>query len=499
MFNEYITDTPLTNPAADRFFSQRITGDSWDNDLSFLATLRALIYHRMNEGETVDLKFTSSTYDMNILEGPHQYKTLESATFGDALGILSEGHRCGLIQVHEFKCRNAEANAGFIHLVEENFLAAHADWVRIEKITDFYRNIMKKENRANVLCYVNPSERKVLLLCDRLTLKTMHYLQCAVLAYMPWYFNQEDGVTELEMELTRSLSMTTSEKYIDCLQRIADEHDFQTEYIKSMLEEYQTSYERIAVSNEQQRLDDIDYQIRDMQESFSVLLRNRRDLEIRIAGLKDSIAQGEGEHEVMDYFLSNSRLFLQHVENTRLEFAVKDYLEFYDPEKAESDIENDRSYLYRLSQYSKADTELLMTAIFLEQKLKIKVCAAYYVDVTSLMHNGISNYRFGADFDDAMPNPHIQQYQCIGDHYSSANTALTNGDVVGTIAQYITSCKSLNFYDSCVMESFVSQLTANRYRCIELPDGKVVKPSDAIIWLREQEKANAETEEQGNE
>lgn len=36
-------------------------------------------------------------------------------------------------------------------------------------------------------------------------------------------------------------------------------------------------------------------------------------------------------------------------------------------------------------------------------------------------------------------------------------------------------------------------------RCIELPDGRVVKPNEAIRWLDEQEAKNEQTEEAQNE
>ena len=52
MFRQTIALTPLTTDAANSYFSN-ITGDKWDNDNSFLATLRALVAPRIKEEDSI--------------------------------------------------------------------------------------------------------------------------------------------------------------------------------------------------------------------------------------------------------------------------------------------------------------------------------------------------------------------------------------------------------------------------------------------------------------
>ncbi len=502
MFNTNIEHTPLTNNAADRFFSQRITGHAWNGDRSFLSTLRALIFHRMNEGETVNLVFTNSTYDVNILEGGHSYASLEDATLGE-YGLFSEDIK-GMLQVHDFRCTNSEANKGFIHLFEENFVRSHSGWVRIDKITDFYSNMMRKEERSDVVCYVSPSERKVLLLCERLTLRILHYLQCGILAYMPWYFNQDDGVTELEMELIESLRMKTSEKYLDCLQRIADEHDFQTEYIKAMLADYETEYERNAICREEDKLSGIRRDMEDLNSQYAHLIQREREINIKILGLKESIANNKGESEVMHFFLNNDNLFLEDVSGTQITFIVKGYIEFFDPEMAENMIESGNSYVYRVGGIPRDDLKMLMKALFVDPTLRIRTCAAYRLDIGSESYNGVSYYSFDSRFNNEMPNWHIQRFSCLGNYQQPIREFLRNNDIAGAISQCVASCKSLAFGDPSVMGEFMACLCKGENgnnKCIELPDGSVVRPKQAIAWLKSQETDNESTEqeEQNNE
>ena len=63
----------------------------------------------------------------------------------------------------------------------------------------------------------------------------------------------------------------------------------------------------------------------------------------------------------------------------------------------------------------------------------------------------------------------------------------------------ISSCKGMNFADSAVMRIFMDRLYGvdgyTHNRCIELPDGSVVKPTDAIEWLHEQNEEKKKAEE----
>ena len=80
----------------------------------------------------------------------------------------------------------------------------------------------------------------------------------------------------------------------------------------------------------------------------------------------------------------------------------------------------------------------------------------------------------------------------MGNYIEPINRALQKRDYITALEQCIASAKSLNFHDSTVMENFVRQFTSNSggsYKALELPDGRVVTPRDAIKWIEEQEAA----------
>ena len=80
---------------------------------------------------------------------------------------------------------------------------------------------------------------------------------------------------------------------------------------------------------------------------------------------------------------------------------------------------------------------------------------------------------------------------------SYTHLLLRQRNYIGALEQCIASCKSLNFGDSAVMGEFMKTMWSNGSvsRCIELPDGPVVKPNEAIRWLEEQEAQNGQAED----
>jgi len=142
----------------------------------------------------------------------------------------------------------------------------------------------------------------------------------------------------------------------------------------------------------------------------------------------------------------------------------------------------------------------LMWEIFVEEepRLRIKFCAAYRFDLNGNV-SPLQGHNFSYDFADCMPNTHINQYGCMGNYSRTINELLKRRDYIGALEQCIASCKSLNWGDSAVMGGFMETMWGGNSvnnRCIELPDGRVVKPAEAIAWLEQQE---ANTNEQETE
>lgn len=477
MFKTSISATALTTAAANMFFTN-IVGDSYGNDVTFLATLRALVAPRMPEGDSVRVSFGRTDYSAIDIANSSGRSMVQNI-------CRNMARRNGEIYIHNLARRSESDNDANIDLLKRKFCEVYSGWQYHEKITTFYQKSFK------VICFINPEAKSVALFVDQMNLQKLHYLQMSILAFLPWYFDPANGMTDEEMELVKSLRERTSEKYEECVKAMAEKYDFESGRIRYLLAEFETKYEREEQSRVQRDIESVDRSIRDYNSAIGREINKKRDLEIKLMGLKYRV-ENSGPSELMEYFLRNKGVYLCEVSGTSMTFIAKGYMEYFDEEAAERYIENRNSYVYAdCREISKDDMEKLMRAIFIDQDLKIRTCAAYQFDMRGHV-DGLSHYRFCHECDGYKPNPHIDEYSCLGNYTRIINDALSRGDYVSAIVQCEASARSINFHDSPVMNRFISNFVYNggrAYKAIELPTGDVVTPREALDWMKAQEEA----------
>lgn len=487
MFKNTLSSTPLNTDAANQYFRGRIDGESWQRDATFLSTLRALLSHRMGEEDSIFLSFNTSNYSQEQLGGLSVSRAL-GAVIGDYI------ENDNFIRIHNFNNMSEVSNSAWMDMVKANFEKSFPGWHRIDRVTGFFRKVFA------VQCFINPEKKSVYLFTSQMEIRRMHYLQCGILAFLPWYFDPQAGVSDEEMNLLNSLREKTSDRYLECLSVIASHYDFQTARIRSLLKGFETRYERTRCDNLRRDRERINAQLDNLQVQIGEYLKNLRDTETTILGLEMKIAEGGEDSEIMDYFLCNKQLLLQSVDGSSMEFVVRATLDYFDDAMAEKVIKNPHSYCYesygssRRGNITHDDMKTLLTAVFLDQVLKIRLCAAYSFQLEGSV-NALRNYNYGGDCCEYMPNPHIDGWSCIGTYGKVINERLRSHDYIGAIEQCIASCKSLNFGDSTVMDRFMNMMYGHNdgknIRCVELPDGRVVTPREAVDYLENsKEEAN---------
>lgn len=476
MFRETIRSTPFTSDVADDFF-RNITGPSFDDDVSFLSTLRALVAPRMQDDERIELILNTSAYSAEQIASVPATKAVQAI----CKDRISRDNSVILTIFNNAQ----EDNFANLELIKSTFCSVYPGWHMLEKITEFFRKTFY------VLCFIKPDTKQVYLFTEKIDMRKYHYLQCSIFAFLPWYFDPQKGVEPEEMELIKSLREKKQEQYQDAIAKLAEKYDFRSAKIRRLLAGFETRYEQQEVVTVRSGINDCIDAIKRLNQNIAEYLNQKRELEIRLLGLETKIASGGGESEIMEYFLSNNKLVLCGVDNQSITFIAKDYLTFFDEEIAETMIENHNSYIYRGNRYTdlipEEDMEMLMRAI-IEQKVKIKFCAAYEFDFDGGV-TAIRSYRYGSECRDCTPNPHTDRYSCMGNYERTINDLLMNNNYIMAIEQCVASCKSLNFGDLPVMSEFmrrlygVSDYNVNM-RCVELPDGNVVTPQQAIEFLK---------------
>lgn len=489
MFRAVINRTPLTEDVANDFF-QNIVADDFGGDVTLCSTLRALVAPRMKDGENLVASVSSSHNSTSELSNYSKRDILRSFVDVDYISPNS-------IRIHNFT-GTVDSVQMSLDIVKSTFCSTYRGWHQLENVTVFFRK------QLTVLCYINPDVKSAVLFIENMDIRKYHYLQCSILAFLPWYFDPEKGVSETEMSLIKSLKEKSPEMYMDCIAKIAEQYDFKTARIRKLLAGFETRFERQSCDKVRKDITSVDRDIDEYYNQIANLMRSRRDLEIKLLGLETKIARGSEDSEIMEYFLSNSKIRLEDVTDTRMVFVAREYLEYFDEDMVKAAIRNDDSYVYipRGKLCNKIiphdDMKMFMEAVFLKQKLRIRVCAAYQFDL-GVQVQGLAHYGYGSEFRDCTPNPHIDGYRCMGNYRQAISNLIKDNNYIMALEQCIASCKSLNFGDSTVMSEFMSRLYGIsdynvNMRCVELPDGSVVTPKEAIDYLKAEGQENEQAD-----
>jgi len=486
MFRRKIEKTALSSDSATAVFN-KIIGDDFQGDVSMVSTLRALIHERMADDEMLTYIYREKSPNGSNVKELGAKRAVEACLNRSPI-VLEDS--TGIFQILNFAHYDPESNDIAIDAFEEAFPEMYPQFRRIKKITDFYAKTFK------VLCYVNEEKKNVVLFTSGMNIRKYHFLQCAIIAMFPWYFPEGGIVTPDEVAVAQSLKGKDPDEYLSAIDTIAEGFDLRSARIRQLLEGFETI-------NQRQEIDRIEHRILDRQHDYNTykdrlmeLWRDMENLKAQALALNLSIGE-QKESEVMEYFLTNKNLVLEYVDRDgRITFGVKCYLNSWDPDAADRMICNRNSYIYRPAGddcshiISNGDMNMLLRAIFIDRKLKMKFCSAYSICIGYPVE-GVRHYDYSYEYKGYTPNPHIDLYACLGNHEAPIREHLENGDYVMAIEQCVESAGSLDFGDSYVMTGFMKRLygitdETKEITCIELPDGELCDPKEAIEWLKSQ-------------
>jgi len=477
MFGTVITETALTDERAQSAFAHKVVEyGSFGGDISWLSTLRALLYDKLSDNDRVDL-FCSS------IARPRLNVT-------DICRALKSDHADEL--TNALYCYNVTSISDEdVKKIDPLEIVKELDgFVYISRVTELFRK------NFTVFCFANEERKTSIVIGFNLTIARYHYLQCATVGMIPWWFT--GTLSDKDKAVLYSLRGATSTEYYDLMKKIADEIGLREIFLKEKLSGFENRYSEIQAKRIRETIETAYQMIADHENSIHQLLQSIEHQEFEYDGIQKKI-NSKGESEILEYFLTNKHLDLVSADDNNLEYIVFDYLSSWDIDLAERMIGNRDSYFYYdyRNKPCNADWEMLLKAIFINEELKLRFCSRFDLDITRSLVNGIRHYDYPSEYSNYMPNPHIDQYGCVGNFEKVFRECMKNHDYIMAIANSIISGMSLNFSDATVMERFIGMLlgnyetgTKNATHCIELPDGTVTNYKGAIAYLKNKEAGN---------
>lgn len=474
MFSKCIDELTLSNELANQAFGN-IQGEAFNGDNSFVATLRALLLPRIGDAK-VALTFRESCFSRNDIESVG-FDAMISAT----IGIL---YSDSLI-IHNLYNSNRDARQAFYDRMddpENGFVKTVEGFHEMVNIREFVAEVM--ETRF----YTNETTRTTVIVVGQLSAKKWHYLQSFIPRYFKWYF-QNSPITEEEKALLSSLFQRTPDTYERLIEQFADKFDMRALVIKDFLGEFERRSRRVQLDETENTISRTQSDIDSTLARYQELIERLDDLNIRRTGLREIINGAPADSELIDYFTIHKDLDIVSVDGSRMSLIVRTYLDSFDPEMYESMAARETSHLFRdydvrnSNFRSIENRKKLLDAIFSsEPTLRVKMCAYYVIDTRGSVDTR-SGYRFPANCNEMMPNPHLQYHNCLGNHRRYIVDRLRAGDTIGAIEQCVASAKSLNVGEGATMTYFLRDLFGTNKKIIELPDGTSVSPVEALAWL----------------
>lgn len=484
MFVRQIDETVFTSKVADELFADRgIEVGTFHGDVSLRATLRALLLHRPTGkiiADVIDPSHkqseieTDEAIQKNIWWFLPSRRTLEDDNYESVLSIISLSN-----------LNNAQAIMDFVMGKLGELLPGFREMKDLRKFVVDYN--------VNARFLINEEKKRTFILVERMTNRTFHFLQAFTSRYLPWYFegNQPQGQ---ERALIEGLTKRSQDGYIKALNEIAKDEDFRIAMLKSMLNGFESRMHHKKLADVQREIRDCRAALSRLEESFQAQYRRMDQLTTEEFGLLEKIRFGGEEHEVLDYFLSSKAVHFVRTEGSTMMFVVTTTIGNYDPEAFLSAANNDRSWVYKSwddddddgeYSWSKDNIEMLMRAIFEEEVVRLRVCAAFELDLENGRYDGMRDYNFGAEYADYTPNQHIQHYGCLGDNGQLIHEAMVARDYIGVIDACVAAAGSANMNEPITMSYFLQDiLKEDAGKFIEMPDGTSVTPKEALGWLK---------------
>ena len=487
MFQQSYSKSPLAGVAADELFPN-IKGDTYNGDVSLVATMRVLLYDRLPEGKSAQAVI--KTVDYSAIK--------RRAIDGDYMAALIDGYK----SEDEDRLYVVNVNCGSERDAADKALK---DFNGIKMIDDMARNEMietnvfgKKDTNGNQVMRAMIFEdiaraRTLIMVLDRLSIGKLHLIASLTSRYFKRYFDSKP-ITAWEKEnIAAALSNEKSpDKYSSAVQEYSERFDFRTPMIMASLTGFENMNFKRRIQAVDRRIEEAVRQLNDWNDRYASFIREKRAAEDQKKALILTEPEGDG-NSLRDFFLGNKNLHLESVSGHEMKFWAKTTLSNFDRDMVEqllgTESREERSSLYYdgPSSMNSADRDLLYKAMFVDERVRLWMCGLFTLDDEELKIRAHNTFTPCPEMHDCMPNPHLYRHACMGDNQRYAIEALESGDYVLAVEQAVGSVASVNLNEHATTEPWMDMLFKDDYgKCWELRDGRRVKFSELMKILKKE-------------
>ena len=207
MFKHVLKKLPLADDDASAFFTN-IQADTFEADESFLATLRMLLYSRMQPEEKINV--TVLIEQKNVIATENQ----EIFVRNDSLVVKNQLNSDTLYVV----TLNGYSEESF-RCIDDTAKVRFSAWNYHSQVSLY---LSQKSCRTDV--YIDESLRRTVVVVRGMNQIAWHKMQSSVMKLLPWFF--DSPLTDEESTFLRSLTIKDSTVYVDFITAYAKQFNF---------------------------------------------------------------------------------------------------------------------------------------------------------------------------------------------------------------------------------------------------------------------------------
>lgn len=470
----------LTSPIADTMFPN-ITGRAFRGDYSFSATLRALLYNRMPENHRMSVWFNDNVPRIDV--GMNYQSAREF--LNNSIGHVPENE----IAVVNLRNRG-EASKPQLEFFETQLAESVFTY---EPDLSLAMEQTKLHNHFGCRVFTSKANNAAIVVVDSLDTLVWHTMQAILCRLLVNYYDRtpEGKPNDMQMRVVLGLNCKDGpEKYIAALKEIENVLDFRGMSIRAICKGTMKRSVEARMRKTEEELNNFHRRIDDIMTDYKSCIRQMEELNIVLAGCIAQKNAAANDDELIEYLTSQTWFNPIEKKDDGFSFILRSDLDLFDAEMYECMIDNDDSFYWDDVSYNdelwedEDDRRLLLDHLFgSEADLKLQTCAFFTLGTAGNISSW-SGYSYPAAYENCLPNPHLNHFNCLGAHFELITDRIRAGDLIGAIAQCRTSTASVNLGESPTMRHFLEDLWFTHKTCIRLPDGREVEPHDALLYLK---------------
>ena len=275
-----------------------------------------------------------------------------------------------------------------------------------------------------------------------------HLMQVALPVALQKMFNVE--LTQFCKKLVDALIYTDSSKYLALVAEFVIDHRYDETRIRQLVDGFETSGLSSRINALQRTIDALHNTLLDYDNKMQKVVKDIRENEELLTGLQ-YLKKDSDDSELADYLIANKAISIVRRDQSKLVYDVTGFIEYYDDNLAEIVVNSSATY-HNVLDVNKDNVRKLMKALFVDKRASIRVISGFTLDSDL----GVSTRTPSYVPVDAIQNPHIQHFGCIGSFRQVFNELMQKRDFIMIFEECIASTSTLNFADGTVINRFVA-------------------------------------------